>query len=163
MAADEEIFEGEEEDYGEYVPVVVARSLDEAEIYRELLDEHDIPVIVGSKDEEGGRKSKRKGISHGVQILVPEEFLDEASEIIAEQQESDEFEDEEEEDEEEADEEDEEEEDEEEEELEADDEFLDEDELEDVEEEEEEELEELSDDGEVEEEPEEDEEKPKGS
>jgi hypothetical protein len=78
-----------------FVPAVFARSLEEAEKYRELLDDHDIPAIVGSDqdDEEGVEKKLRgRGMTRGVPVLVPEVLLDEASEVIADREEVDEFE-----------------------------------------------------------------------
>ncbi|MFA6134656.1 MAG: hypothetical protein WC869_11640 [Phycisphaerae bacterium] len=82
-----------EAEYTDFVPAVFARSAEDAEIYRELLDDHDIPAIVGDPEEDGsadGRKG-RAGMTHGVPVLVPEALLDEASEIIADREDSDEF------------------------------------------------------------------------
>jgi hypothetical protein len=66
----------------EFIPAVYARNEDDAEKYCALLEDHDIPVMVGRETEEdsGARSSS---ISRSVPILVPEAFLDEASEIIA--------------------------------------------------------------------------------
>jgi len=91
MPLDEEKFDSfEDEAPSDFVPAIFARSVDEAEKYRELLDDHDIPALVGSEDF-GNKKDKRK-MSRGVPVLVPESLLDEASEIIAEKEELDEFE-----------------------------------------------------------------------
>ncbi len=79
----------------EFVPAVFARSLDEAEMYRELLDDHDIPAVIGSDedlDEEQARIASRRGMTRGVAVLVPEAMLDEASEIIADRENAEEFE-----------------------------------------------------------------------
>jgi len=91
--SEEDAFEEIEGEYDEYVSVVFARDVDEAEQYRQLLEDHDIPVIT-AEDEEldeaepaSGRRHRRRGIP----ILVPEALLDEASEIIAERDDSDEF------------------------------------------------------------------------
>jgi hypothetical protein len=79
-------FDGELEDF---VPAVFARTADEAEEYRELLNDHDIPAIIHEDEEEKparpGRAAAppRKAMSRGVPVLVPEALLDEASEIIA--------------------------------------------------------------------------------
>jgi hypothetical protein len=113
MPRDDEEFEGQEEEYSDFVPAVFARSVTEAEEYRELLEDHDIPAVVGSMEEDeaditGPRRSSRK-MSRGVPVLVPEPLLDEASEVIAEIEEDDELEEDEEEEDEEDEEEDEEE------------------------------------------------------
>ena len=73
----------------DFVPAVVARNPEEAEEYRELLNDHDIPAILHTDDEEPPAKAGRtrpaggKIVSRGVAVLVPEALLDEASEIIA--------------------------------------------------------------------------------
>jgi hypothetical protein len=87
--------EGEFEDF---VPAVFARSPAMAEEYRELLNDHDIPAILGTDEDEAeaqrpaepgsppgkrNREQAMKDFSRGVPILVPEEMLDEASEILA--------------------------------------------------------------------------------
>jgi hypothetical protein len=79
----------------DFVPAVFARSFEEAERYRELLDDHDIPAIIGNDEEDEekvGKKSKGRGMTRGVPVLVPEVLLDEASEVIADREEIDEFE-----------------------------------------------------------------------
>ena len=82
-------YESEAEDF---VPAVVARSHEEAEEYRELLNDHDIPAILQTDEEEPPGKAARarppgvQGISRGVAVLVPEAMLDEASEIIADRE-----------------------------------------------------------------------------
>jgi hypothetical protein len=94
MAQNEDSFELDESGRSEYVPAVFARSMEEAEKYRELLDDHDIPAIIGADEpEEESRKRRQRGISRGLPVLVPEALLDEASEVIAERAEqADEFE-----------------------------------------------------------------------
>jgi hypothetical protein len=97
MPPDEEEFEGQEEEYSDFVPAVFARSLNEAQKYQELLNDHDIPAIVGldeelQSEEDTPRVKRRKGMTHGVPVLVPEVLLDEASEVIADREEHDEFE-----------------------------------------------------------------------
>lgn len=81
MAKEEEEFDPTE-DQGDFVPAVYVKTIEQAEEYRELLNDHDIPAMVG--EEEGGR---RRGVSRGLPVLVPEVLLDEASEIIAEYEE----------------------------------------------------------------------------
>jgi hypothetical protein len=87
-------FEGE---FDDFVPAVFARSPQEAEEYRELLNDHDIPAIIHSDDEEQppavGRAAVpiRTSISRGVPVLVPEALLDEASGVIADREDTEEF------------------------------------------------------------------------
>ena len=80
----------------EFVAVVYARSLEEAEQYRELLDDHDIPAMFGtnaSEDEEGKltRRAPVRTSSRGIPIMVPEVMLNEASEVIASREELEDF------------------------------------------------------------------------
>ncbi len=78
---------------GDFVPAVFARSIEEAEDYRQLLDDHDIPAIVGDEEQAGATAPPglRKGFSRGVPVLVPEAMLEEAGEVIAERDETDAF------------------------------------------------------------------------
>ncbi len=79
----------------EYIPAVYARNEEDAEKYCALLEDHDIPVMVGHLAQETpGRGAS--SMSRSVPILVPEEFLDEASEIIADSEDTQDFLDEEE-------------------------------------------------------------------
>jgi len=83
-----------QEDDSDFLPVVFARSIDQAELYRELLNDHDIPALVGTDgniDPKASGVSRRKGMTHGVPVLVPESMLDEASEVIADREDVDEF------------------------------------------------------------------------
>ncbi len=101
MAEEDKDFDESEGEYTDFVPAVFARSVDEAEKYRELLDDHDIPAIIGTadhdenadedEDEDAPRRHSSRGLTRGVPVLVPEALLDEAGEIIAETEESDEF------------------------------------------------------------------------
>ncbi len=84
------------EEYTDFVPVVFARSPEEAERYQELLSDHDIPAMTdGDGDEDGdvasSANSRSGGMSRGVPVMVPEVLLDEASEIIADREDVDEF------------------------------------------------------------------------
>ncbi len=86
----------EEREYADFVPVMVARSADDAEKYCELLNDHDIPAALAEEetdpDGQGAAKAVRdKGSSRGVPVLVPEELLDEAGEIIADHEDADEY------------------------------------------------------------------------
>lgn len=81
----------------DFVPAVLARSTEEAEAYRALLDDHDIPAIVATDDELGEpadaqqRVARKGGMTQGVPVMVPEVLLDEASEIIADREDDEEF------------------------------------------------------------------------
>jgi hypothetical protein len=105
MPPKEEPYESSGEEYSDFVPAVFARNMQDAERYCELLEDHDIPAILGTEDEETEEKSLKKArtrrMTHGVPVLVPEVLLDEASIVIADREDIDEYEDEEEEDEEE--------------------------------------------------------------
>ena len=88
-----------EPDHTDFVPVIVAGSVGEAEMFRQLLEDHDIPSILGSDEDIQEEPSVQmdlpvSGITHGVPVLVPEELLDEAGEIIADRDDFEEFEDE---------------------------------------------------------------------
>ena len=102
MALDDEAIDLPPEEHEQFVPAVFARSAEEAEVYCELLNDHDIPAIVGDEDHhdqgQGGQEGEdddedldRKVMTHGVPVLVPEALLDDAGEIIAVQEELDEF------------------------------------------------------------------------
>ena len=90
------------DEYGDFVSAVFARDADEAERYCELLNDHDIPAILGVEEavqdtqgEEGEAPIiRRRGIARGIPVMVPDEFLEEASEIIAERDTLGDFEDE---------------------------------------------------------------------
>jgi len=93
----------------EYVPVLFARNMEEAEEYCELLSDHDITARVGVDEElleeadPDQRAASRRGMTHGVPVLVPESLLDEASEVIADREDFGDFDDQEEDDEDEED------------------------------------------------------------
>jgi hypothetical protein len=93
MPVDDETGEGEplEAESGEFVPAFFARDLHEAEEYCELLSDHDIPARAGVDEElaQGDSEQRvagRRGMTHGVPVLVPETLLDEASEVIADRE-----------------------------------------------------------------------------
>jgi len=74
----------DDDDHGKLVPAVFARSVDEAEVYRELLEDHDIPAIVADDDDDAEHVAAgAPELIHGVPIMVPEPMLDEAGEVIA--------------------------------------------------------------------------------
>ena len=94
---------GSPEEYAEFVLAVLARNQAEAEQYRELLNDHDIPAVIraetaevvktGEPDEQADAADPppRRQMTHGVPIMVPDAMLDEASEIIADREEFAEF------------------------------------------------------------------------
>ena len=79
----------------EYVPAAFARCHEEAELYLELLRDHDIPALISdeveAESEDDEAPPPRPGITHGVAVLVPESLLDEAGIVVAEQDDLDEF------------------------------------------------------------------------
>ena len=96
MAQEDEVFDSTEEaDYDDFVAAVFARSREEAEVYCELLNDHDIPTRLGDEadlDEKTlGNPAVHRGITHGVPVLVPDILLDEASVIIARQEDIEEY------------------------------------------------------------------------
>jgi hypothetical protein len=107
MPAEEEPFDSESFGKDNYMSAFFARNIEEAQEYCELLSDHDIPARAGldeellAKADPEHRAASRRGMTHGVPVLVPESLLDEASEIIADREGFDEFEDKEETDEEE--------------------------------------------------------------
>ena len=97
MPAEEEPFDIESFDKDDYVPAFFARNIAEAEEYCQLLGDHEIPARAGLDEElladadPDHRAASRRGMTHGVPVLVPECLLDEASEIIADREDLDEF------------------------------------------------------------------------
>ena len=76
------------EDLGNYVPVAYAKGLSEAERYRQLLEDHDIPALL-DEDLEADPPARRRPGTHGVPILVPESLLEDSREFIADFEERD--------------------------------------------------------------------------
>ncbi len=79
-----------------HVAVVVARSIEHAETFRELLEDHDIPSMLGTEDDldranDASNVEGESPMTPGVPVLVPERLLDEASEIIADREDFDEL------------------------------------------------------------------------
>jgi hypothetical protein len=67
-----------------YVVVAFADDISQAEEYKVLLDNNDIPVVINEQEE------KTIG-SKEIAVMVPEEFLDEAHVVIESQQAYDDF------------------------------------------------------------------------
>ena len=80
-----------------FVAVAFARSLEEAKAYQELLGDHDIPAQIGNdedfedSDSKQARQARLRGMTHGVPVLVPEVMLEEASEVIADRENAEDF------------------------------------------------------------------------
>jgi hypothetical protein len=64
--------------HGDMVPAAYARDASEADYYRSLLENHEIPVVVA----EEKLSSKTGDNKLGIPVLVPEEHLAEAQDII---------------------------------------------------------------------------------
>lgn len=102
MPSDKKDMESPEE-YTEFVLAVLARNQAEAEQYRGLLNDHDIPAVIRpetvevAKTDESNEQADvadpppRRQMTHGVPVMVPDAMLDEASEIIADREDVDEF------------------------------------------------------------------------
>ncbi len=89
---EDELFKIPDDAEDSLVPVVLARSEEEAEVYCELLHDHDLPAVVGDEDAlDANGHPVQHGMTHGVPVLVPETMLDEAGEIIASREGSEEL------------------------------------------------------------------------
>ncbi len=69
-----------------FVSAVFARTSEEAERYRDLLEDHDIPAIIDASGGKGDDEDAAGGVGkmrRGFSVMVPETLLDEATEIIA--------------------------------------------------------------------------------
>lgn len=84
-------FDAEGQPYDEFVPAAFARSAEDAEKFRELLEDHDIPVVLSNETEEATFAAK-PGMTRGVAVMVPDALLDEASEVIAAREDTSDFE-----------------------------------------------------------------------
>ena len=72
--------------FHEFVPVLFARNLIEAEFYQTLLAEHEIPVLI---EDENTESFGLPDIGRGVPVLVPDEQLAEAEDILEQREDSD--------------------------------------------------------------------------
>jgi hypothetical protein len=76
----------------ELVPVVYAPNKDDAEAYCLLLQDHGIDATIATEQDERDEGDRITGrLARGIAVLVPEMYLDEASEIIADHDDLDEF------------------------------------------------------------------------
>ena len=60
------------------IPAVYARNMSEAEFYRSILEDNDIPVVI----EYPNQNAKTSEPVLGVPVQVPEDYLSEAQDII---------------------------------------------------------------------------------
>ncbi len=97
MARKNEPLEVPEDDESDFVPVVIVPSGDKAERFCQLLDDHDIPAVVAtdneiadSKDSES-RVAPLAGTTQGVAVLVPAALLGDASQVIADFEDTERF------------------------------------------------------------------------
>lgn len=66
--------------FNEFVPVAFADNITEAEVYRALLEYRDIPTII---EDRFADEPELPVITRGLPVLVPNEMLDDASDILA--------------------------------------------------------------------------------
>ncbi len=96
MPVDDDFDAMDEKEFGEFVPAVFARSEEDAEKYQKILEDHDIPVVLsdetGPQEREEDLPIPRRNMTRGVAVMVPDALLDEASEIIADREDTEEFE-----------------------------------------------------------------------
>lgn len=78
------------EDLGEYAPAVYGQSHEEAEKYRQLLEDHDVPAVI-DEDYEPTAARATGTVQEGVPVLVPESLLEEAKGYIASMEEMNEL------------------------------------------------------------------------
>jgi len=67
------------EDHQEFVTVLFARNLAEAEFYKALLEDQEIPVLI---EDENTEAMGLPDMARGVPVMVPEEQLELAQDII---------------------------------------------------------------------------------
>jgi hypothetical protein len=65
--------------FHDFVPLLFARNLAEAEFYKSLLEEHDIPVLI---EDENTESMGLPDPGRGVPVLVPDEQLVAAEDIL---------------------------------------------------------------------------------
>ena len=78
------------DDVGRFVPAIFAENVEEADWYRQLLEDHDISAII-DEDYSDTPPGSVPGPHSGTPVMVPEGSLDDAREVIAELEEMDEF------------------------------------------------------------------------
>lgn len=97
MASKNEPLEVPEDDESDFVPAVFVQSPEEAERFRQLLDDHDIPAVVATDNEIadsedlGSRLGPLAGTAQGTAVLVPAVLLDDANRVIADFEDAERF------------------------------------------------------------------------
>jgi hypothetical protein len=76
-----QLLPGTEAPHTEFVPVVFAADLEEAQAYRAMLEAYNIPVLL---DSERGGDRIYSTFSKAVPVLVPDHLHDQASNLVAE-------------------------------------------------------------------------------
>lgn len=76
-----QLLPGTEAPHTEFVPVVFAADLEEAQAYRAMLEAYNIPVLL---DSERGGDRIYSTFSKAVPVLVPDHLHDQASSLVAE-------------------------------------------------------------------------------
>lgn len=79
---DEKVGGRGQDEADQYVPVLYAHSVEEAERYCQLLEDHDIPAIVDD-DYEDLESFHSLSVRQGVPVLAPVSFREEAQALIA--------------------------------------------------------------------------------
>ncbi len=97
MARKNEPLEVPEDDESNFVPVVFVPSSEEAERFRQLLDDHDIPAVVttdnkiADSEDSGNHLGQLAGTVQGMAVLVPAVLLDDAGQVIADFEDTERF------------------------------------------------------------------------
>jgi hypothetical protein len=73
----------------EFVPVAFAASSAQAQELLALLERHNVPGMLG----DGADRDLCEGLGRGIPVLVPEQMHDAATEVVAQDDDEDEFED----------------------------------------------------------------------
>jgi hypothetical protein len=71
--------------FEELIPVIYARNMTEAEFYRSLLEDQEIRVVI----DRDKKSEKTSGLKEGIAVLVSEEDLSEAQDILERRNETD--------------------------------------------------------------------------
>ena len=95
MSPEDDILSFADDELAGFVPLVFVPSVEDAEKLRDLLEDHDIPSSVGVDEgvvlAEDAVEDLPVNPNRGTAVLVPRALLDEAQEIIADIEDSDEF------------------------------------------------------------------------
>ena len=98
MSPEDDTIHFADDELAGFVPVMFVPTVEEAERLRDLLEDHDIPSSVGADegvdldaDAADAVESIPPNPNRGTAVLVPRALLDEAQEIVADIEDSDEF------------------------------------------------------------------------